>query len=116
MFSKRYMFLMVVLVALVATTFAQDTAKPKRASRPKKTVVNDASVPKATLSGVRYGKHERHILDFWQAESDSPTPLVFVIHGGGWSGGNKERVQRFADVQKLLDSRISVAAINYRLM
>jgi len=59
--------------------------------------VYDESVPKPTLSGISYGEHERHILDFWKAKSDSPTPLVFVIHGGGWVGGEKERVHRFAD-------------------
>jgi acetyl esterase/lipase len=73
-------------------------------------------VPMPTLSDVRYGEHERHVLDFWKAESDKPTPLVFVIHGGGWSGGSKERLIRFADPNALLAAGISVVAINYRLM
>lgn len=76
----------------------------------------DPSVPEPTLKEVSYGDHKRHVLDFWQAESAVPTPLVFVVHGGGWVGGSKERVQRFADVQQLLDAGISVAAINYRLI
>lgn len=76
----------------------------------------DLSVPKPTLSGISYGEHERHILDFWKAESNFPTPLVFVIHGGGWNGGEKERLHRFANVQQLLNAGISVVAINYRLM
>jgi len=74
------------------------------------------SVPEPTLSGIRYGTHERHILDFWRAPSDAPTPLVFVIHGGGWTGGTKERLDRFADVEPLLKAGISVVAINYRLI
>jgi len=73
-------------------------------------------VPMPTLSGVRYGEHERHVLDFWKADSDMPTPLVFVIHGGGWKGGSKERLSRFADPNALLEAGISVVAINYRLM
>jgi acetyl esterase/lipase len=76
----------------------------------------DATVPQPTLAEVKYGDHERHVLDFWKAESEKPTPLAFIIHGGGWQGGTKERAQRFADVQKLLDAGISVAAINYRLI
>jgi acetyl esterase/lipase len=76
----------------------------------------DASVPAPTLSGISYGDHERHILDLWKAESNSPTPLVFVIHGGGWKGGEKERIHRFVNVSQLLDAGISVVAINYRLM
>ena len=69
----------------------------------------DASVPAPTRAGVRYGQHERHILDFWKAESSTPTPAVFVIHGGGWVGGSKERVHRFADVAALLKARSSVS-------
>ena len=75
-----------------------------------------ATVPKPTFSEVRYGRHARQILDLWQAESSTPTPLVFVIHGGGWQGGEKERVDRFVDVKALLKAGISVAAINYRFI
>ncbi len=82
----------------------------------KKAPVYGGNVPVPTHAGVRYGEHERHILDFWQAESEDPTPLVMVIHGGGWSGGSKERMMRFADAPALLEAGISVAAINYRLM
>jgi acetyl esterase/lipase len=74
------------------------------------------SVPRPTVANVRYGTHERHVLDFWKAESASPTPLVLVIHGGGWSGGEKERVDRFVDLPALLREGISVAAINYRFI
>jgi arylsulfatase len=76
----------------------------------------DPSVPRPTLSGISYGEHERQILDFWKAESNSSTPLVFVIHAGGWKGGEKEMVHRFVNVPQLLDAGISVVAINYRLM
>lgn len=76
----------------------------------------DPSVPVATLSEQSYGPHERHVLDFWKAESEQPTPVALVIHGGGWQGGNKQRLHRFADVQRLLDAGISIVAINYRLM
>ncbi|MFM7743161.1 MAG: alpha/beta hydrolase fold domain-containing protein, partial [Verrucomicrobiota bacterium] len=75
-----------------------------------------AALPKPTHASVRYGDHERHVLDFWQAESASPTPLVFIIHGGGWVGGSKERAEKFADVAALLKAGVSVASINYRLI
>ena len=68
------------------------------------------------MTNIRYGKNERHVLDFWKAESDTPTPLVFVIHGGGWKEGSKERLHKFVDTPALLKAGISVVAINYRLM
>jgi acetyl esterase/lipase len=73
-----------------------------------------SEVPKPTLSEVRYGTHERNVLDFWKAKSKKPAPVAFIIHGGGWRGGSKERLDRFADANALLKSGISVAAINYR--
>lgn len=116
MLSKKCNLIIIALLCLTSIAFATDTVKAKRARAAKQATAYDVSVPKPTLAGIRYGGHERHVIDFWRAESNSPTPLVFVIHGGGWYGGSKERVQRFADVQQLLDAGISVAAINYRLM
>ncbi|MGB0413877.1 MAG: alpha/beta hydrolase [Coraliomargarita sp.] len=76
----------------------------------------EASIPAPTQAGIRYGEHTKHVMDFWQADSAAPTPLVFVIHGGGWKGGSKERLHKFVDTEALLDAGISVVAINYRLM
>jgi acetyl esterase/lipase len=61
------------------------------------------------LLNVPYGKHKRQVLDFYQAKSDKPTPVVFYIHGGGWVGGDKK-----INPKPFLDKGISVAAINYR--
>lgn len=96
-----------LLLASVSAGFAQK----KKSKEPAQ---YDSSVPEPTQAEVSYGVHDRHILDFWRADSETPTPLVFIIHGGGWQGGSKERAQKFADVAKLLEEGISVAAINYR--
>jgi len=112
--SHSSLAIALILTAGVALAADQSPSKPQRTRPAKRVEAYDASVPKPTLSEVRYGDHERHVIDFWRADSETPTPLVFVIHGGGWMGGSKERVQRFADVAALLDAGISVAAINYR--
>src|SRR5438874_484856 len=80
---------------------AQQSKKPAAPPRPTPTVAN-----------LAYGKHERQVLDFWQAKSEKPTPLVLYIHGGGWQGGDKSSLG--AAIQQYLDAGISVAAINYR--
>ena len=66
-----------------------------------------------TLANVAYGPHERQVLDFYKAESDKPTPLLFFIHGGGWMNGDKSR---FNDTAPYLRAGISVVSINYRLI
>jgi acetyl esterase/lipase len=65
-----------------------------------------------TAADVPYGKHERQVLDFWQAKSDKPAPLVLYIHGGGWQNGDKKGF----NAQQYLNAGISVAAINYRFV
>lgn len=94
------------LVLLVSAGIAagQTTKTKKPTARPKPTVAN-----------LAYGKHERQVLDFWQAKADRPTPLVLYIHGGGWQNGDKSGLSGAA-IQQFLDAGISVAAINYRLI
>jgi acetyl esterase/lipase len=114
-----------LVLALAASIVAEDVkTKPSPDNARAKTgdagkhapEAYPATVPAPTLANVKYGEHERQVLDFWKAEADSPTPLVFVIHGGGWVGGSKERVDRFVSVTQLLQSGISVVSINYRLI
>ena len=75
---------------------------------------NQAPRIEPSASNVSYGEHERHVLDFYKAESSSPTPLVLYIHGGGFVRGSKDTVNQ-ETLKQLLDAGISVAAIHYRL-
>jgi acetyl esterase/lipase len=70
--------------------------------------------PKADLADVKYGPHERNVLDLWKARADAPTPLVVFIHGGGFHAGSKEALAP-ALLDALLAKGISVMAVNYRL-
>ncbi len=70
--------------------------------------------PEPTAANVPYGTHPRQVLDFWQAKSDTPTPVVMLIHGGGWVNGDKGSYRSTA--KRYLDAGISVAAINYRMV
>ena len=71
--------------------------------------------PKPTRANVRYGPHERNVLDFWRAKSDGSTPVVIFIHGGGWNARDKSLIDPDT-LTALLEAGISVAAVNYRLL
>jgi acetyl esterase/lipase len=74
-----------------------------------------AAGPKPTVSDYVYGSDsDRQTFDFWQAKSDKSTPVLLMIHGGGWQNGNKSVYAR--DVQAYLDQGVSVASINYRFI
>ena len=110
--------LLALLCGLGCQTFAADTPPKKpadaakaKADAPKKAAPAVVVQPKPTAANVAYGKHERQVLDFWKAESATPTPLLFYIHGGGWQGGDKNRT---GGIEGYLKAGISVVAINYR--
>lgn len=61
------------------------------------------------LPEIRYGQHERHVVDFKYV---SPTCYLF-IHGGGWATGDKSDWYRLDKV--ICGKGYSYAAMNYRL-
>ena len=110
------LLLALLILAPLPIALAQSQPKSKAAKAAAKAAAENPPVVPPTLAEVRYGPHERHVLDFWRAASATPTPVVFVIHGGGWQGGEKERVNKFVNVAGLLAQGISVVAINYRFI
>ena len=66
-----------------------------------------------TQANVAYGRHPRQVLDFYKADSPTPTALLFFIHGGGWMSGDKANPDFLANCLK---SGISMVSINYRLI
>jgi len=69
--------------------------------------------PAPDVKDEKYGPHERNLLDLWKAKSESPTPLVVFIHGGGFLRGDKGAVNTML-IRLCLEKGISVASINYR--
>ena len=107
------------LLVLTSISFAADTPAKKPEVPAKKAEAPAAKAPAKkvypknpppTVANLKYGPAERNVLDFWQAKSDKPTPLLFFIHGGGWMGGDKAGIS----VEPFLKEGISVVSINYR--
>ena len=97
----------------------EEAQKARRKTQGAAQKVRDAIVGalrrrKPTEANVPYGDHERNVLDFWQAESELPTPLFVWIHGGGFRGGDKASIPGEL-MGQCLEAGISCASINYRL-
>ncbi|MEX0678077.1 MAG: alpha/beta hydrolase [Pirellulales bacterium] len=102
----RRMLVALLILLSPSLVFAQDKAKAKQP--PER--------PTPSVADFVYGKDsQRQRFDFWRAESDKPTALVLLIHGGGWRGGDKSGYGTSA-IQPFLDAGISVAAVNYRFI
>src|SRR5436190_683746 len=105
----RHFFAALLVLSCSTLLVAQeDKAKAKAKEPPAR--------PTPTVADYAYAKdHERQKFDFWQAKSDKPTPVVLLIHGGGWTGGDKSGYGADA-IGPYLDAGISVASINYRFI
>jgi acetyl esterase/lipase len=94
---------------------AADEAKPANNSEAKpaqKPAAVERKRTPPTEADVPYGKHQKQIVDFYQAKSETPTPLVLNIHGGGWSGGSKMSIAP----DTYLREGVSVVSVEYRLL
>lgn len=112
----RQLALLLALIPALLAAQEQPPAKKAPADRPKAAAKKPPARPTPTAADYVYGTDsERQKFDFWQARSDRPTPLVLLIHGGGWQGGDKTGYGTAA-IQPYLDAGISVAALNYRFI
>lgn len=94
--------------------FAADSPASKPADQAKANAGPGKHLTAPTLANVAYGDSPKQVLDFWKAESPSPTPLWFFIHGGGWLHGDRSLVSKHA--LEMLKEGISVVSIEYRFV
>lgn len=66
---------------------------------------------------IKYGHHSRNRFDVLVPNSETATPLVIYIHGGGFTIGDKNAAYIHADtIQKFLANGVAFATINYRYL
>lgn len=100
-----------LLAGAALPAFAQTEPKKEAAASEKR---KPAAVTPTVADFVYGDQSERQRFDLYLAKSESPTPLLLMIHGGGWKGGDKSSYA--TQVTPYLDAGISVAAINYRFI
>ena len=86
-------FILLATLAFAASTFAQSV--------------------KSNIPYVENG-HARHVLDIYAPANAKNLPVVFWIHGGGWSQGDKTDVK--LKPQWFMDKGFVVVSTNYRLL
>ena len=79
---------------------------------PNVTSAKDPNNITPTFKDVKYGAHQKELVNFWQVESKEPLGLLLDIHGGGWMGGKKAETQRPYQLNK----GYHVASISYPLV
>ena len=96
---KHLMIVCVLAWGVVGFGICQDKKKARKGPPPSE-------------ADVSYGEDPLNKIDFWKAEGPGPHPVLVYIHGGGWTGGDKNTN---ADPTPYLKKGISYASVNYRL-
>ncbi|MBL7187231.1 MAG: alpha/beta hydrolase fold domain-containing protein [Phycisphaerae bacterium] len=108
--SRCHRVLAVIACLLVLSAATLATGRWREKSLPE--AINIEGVV-ATHANVRYGPHQRNLLDIWLVESEKPVPLVIFIHGGGFTGGDKSKIYKSQEMPRFLKAGVSFATINY---
>jgi acetyl esterase/lipase len=76
-----------------------------------------ASVPSSVYLNVAYGSDPKQVMDVYLPanRSTATTKLLFLIHGGSWSGGDKNGFKPYIDSLKNHLPDYAFVNINYRL-
>ncbi len=82
-----------------------------------KTITDDPAIAKTTLN-VSYGSDPRNKMDVYLPanRSEANTPVMVMIHGGGWAEGDKADFTPFVDTMKRRLPQYAIFNITYRLV
>lgn len=101
----NYFKIAVLSIVLMATSCAtQNTGSTKTVS---------VSQKQEKLTDIKYGTHERNVMDVYLPADRKPnTAFLISIHGGAWTQGDRKDDVKLAEY--LLSQGIAVASVNYR--
>ena len=70
-----------------------------------------------TILNVKYGTDSKQAMDVYlpSARSITSTPVLILIHGGGWTEGNKTDLNAYVDTLKRRVPQYAIFNIGYRL-
>jgi acetyl esterase/lipase len=78
---------------------------------------NNNAIPEQTLLNVSYGSDAQQKIDVYlpAGRSTASTKVMIMIHGGGWSSGDKTDFNTYVDTLKKRLPDYAIFNINYRL-
>jgi len=70
-----------------------------------------------TMLNVKYGADAKHAMDVYlpAGRTTSSTPILILIHGGGWTEGSRTDLNAYVDTLKRRVPQYAIFNISYRL-
>ena len=103
--NNYYVFINLVVIALLILLFSCK----EKPNEPEDTVLPNTYIE---IKDFKYGEHPLQAMDIYLQENRNlSTPLVILVHGGSWVGGDKSQF----NLNPYLKAGMNVVNINYRL-
>jgi acetyl esterase/lipase len=82
------------------------------------TVFDQSAEHAKQIKDVEYGTHSQQTFDLYlpAGRSEETTKVVIMIHGGGWSGGDKNEIQNLVALMRIAWPEAAIVNMNYRLV
>ncbi len=107
---KKYLFLFVILTPLyfLSTSCSSDDGTP---------IEEPIFLEAETHLNVSYGQHPRQVYDLYLPEgrTQQNTKVIVLVHGGGWTAGDKSEMGEVVDYFRENHPDYALANINYVL-
>lgn len=118
-------FLLLIACCLSSASLAADAAAQPKVKKPAKGDAADAVAKVVVPAGVRYLPNVAYLpadrsekIDLYLPEAPAKgerRPAVLMIHGGGWTGGDKAARREQNIGSNLVQAGFVAASVNYRL-
>lgn len=103
--------LKLVIILLVFAGFSSCIKKPVTPNNSSGNGTNDT-----IIAEVSYGSDSKQVYDLYLPENrDSTTPVIVMIHGGAWYGGQKEEMNSVVNKLRNKWPAAAIVNMNYRL-
>ncbi|WP_452223094.1 alpha/beta hydrolase fold domain-containing protein [Lacinutrix chionoecetis] len=100
-------FLLLILVATSFVACSNDDSLQEPSTQPTQEI---------ELLNVSYGNDSQQVYDIYlPANRDLNTKVLILVHGGGWTSGDKADMNPYKDIAKLELPDYAIVNINYRL-
>ncbi|MCR9182458.1 MAG: alpha/beta hydrolase [Flavobacteriaceae bacterium] len=105
---KKYLVLFLILSFV---TFSCSTDEETSSDEPNEVLEEE------TRLNVSYGAHPRQVYDLYLPEgrSNDKTKVIVLVHGGGWTSGDKSDMSQFVSFLRDNHPDYAIANINYVL-
>lgn len=100
--NKSHIFLLISLIALLVFTACSSSddamvVEEETVDDSQNSEDTDESIAAATLLNVPYGENDQQVYDIYLPanRSATKTKVILLVHGGGWTGGDKADMTEF---------------------